>query len=90
MNSIFARDVVISVLSAVIVSGMDFWIYSSPTDRLYVGFGLAVVMLGGIMYVEELLRIRRIKKFWTERFRRMVNEMQNGSLQAGEQERSVS
>lgn len=71
------KNLIISVLSAVIVSGMDFWIFRSTSDKVLTIIGVTVILFSAITAVEERIVERRRKRLRAERFGKIVSEMQN-------------
>ena len=71
------KNMIIGILSAVIISGMDFWIYDGLFDRILIGFTMFAIITVFLFCLDEWMRERRIKRRRAEKFRRMVDEMQN-------------
>lgn len=71
------KNLIISTLTAIIITGMDFWEFDQPADRPLITMAAAMVIFVLIVAFEEWLRDRRIKRFWAGRFGRMVSEIQN-------------
>ena len=67
----------ISVLSAILITGMDFWEFSKPSDRPLITAATALVIFVNIVAIEGWIKDYRMKRFWAKRFGRMVDEMQN-------------
>ena len=68
------KNIAISLLSAFIITGMDFWRFRSVTDRLWSVLAITLILFFVIVAVEDWLRDRRMKRFRSERFWRMVKE----------------
>ena len=71
------KNLVISVLAAILITGMDFWEFSKPSDRPLITAATALVIFVNIVAIEGWIKDYRMKRFWTKRFGRMVDEMQN-------------
>lgn len=71
------KNLVISILAAIQISGMEFWEYTKKDDRFWIAFALTLILFVNIYAIESWVKDLRMKKFRTERFGRMVNEMQN-------------
>ena len=56
------KNLVISILSAILITGMGFWEYDVPEDRWWVCFTLTLVLFVTLMSFDEWLRDRRRKK----------------------------
>ena len=68
------KNLAISILSSVLISGMDFWKYEDACDRLLISLVICSTIFALIVSVEDWLRDRRMKRFRSERFWRRVNE----------------
>ena len=71
------KNLVIAVLASIVITGMNFWQYGSASDRPLIEFAMTIVIFVMITAYEEWLRVRRMKRFWTKRFEKMLDEMQN-------------
>ena len=71
------KNLIISILTAILITGMDFWEFSKPSDRPLITFAAAFVIFVMIVTLDDWMKDRRMKQFRAERFRRMVDEMQN-------------
>lgn len=71
------KNLAISILAAIQISGMEFWEYSKSDDRFWIAFALTLILFVNIYAIESWVKDRRMKKFRTKRFGRMVDEMQN-------------
>lgn len=71
------KNLVISVLSAILITGMDFWEFSKPSDRLLITAASAFVIFVNLVAVEGWIKDCRMKRFRAKRFGRMVDEIQN-------------
>ena len=73
---------VIAILSAIIISGMNFWEYDIPQDRLWVGFGITLVLFVILESFECWAKERRRKRIREQ----IIMRMKNRPADAGEQE----
>ena len=71
------KNLVISILSSVIITGMDFWIYDDFSDRLIIAIVMAMVLFCAMASAEDWLRDCRMKRFWSNRFWRKIDEQKN-------------
>ena len=73
---------VISILSAIIISGWNVWEYDIPQDRLWLGFGIALVLFVILESFETWLKDRRRKRIR----QRILMKMKNRPSEAGERQ----
>ena len=71
------KNLIIAALGAVIISGMDFWIYDDLADRLLIGLAIFAIIAVFAFVLDEWMYDCRMKRRRAERFKRMVDEMQN-------------
>ena len=71
------KNLVISILAAWAITGMEFWEFTKSTDRPIITLAFALLIFVFMVAFEEWSRERRIKRFWAGRFWRNVSEMQN-------------
>ena len=71
------KNLIIGALGAVIVSGMDFWIYEDLFDRFLIGITIFAIITVFLFVLDEWFYDRRIKKRRAEEFGRFLDEMQN-------------
>lgn len=62
------KDLVISVMTAWIITGMDFWEFSKATDRPIITLALALIVFVMMVAAQEWIREYRMKKWRAERF----------------------
>ena len=71
------KNMIIGILSAVIISGMDFWIYDDLFDRFLIGITMWAIITVFLFVLDEWVYARQIKKRRAEEFGRFLDKMQN-------------
>lgn len=68
------KNLLIAILTAHIVTGLDFWEFSKASDRPIIAATMALLIFIGLTSFDGWLKDRRMKRFRAERFWKQVNE----------------
>ena len=68
------KNILISVLSAYIITGLEFWEFEKASDRPIITATIALLIFIGIVSFDAWIKERRMKRFRADRFWRQVNE----------------
>lgn len=71
------KNLIISILSAILITGMDFWEFGKAFDRPLITAAIVLVIFIIITSFESWLKDRRLKRIRVRRFARKVSEMKN-------------
>jgi hypothetical protein len=71
------KNLIISILSAILITGMDFWEFDKASDRPLITAAIVLVIFIIITSFESWLKDRRLKRIRVRRFARKVSEMKN-------------
>lgn len=84
------KNILISMLSAIIVSGFDLWIYTRTTDRLWVFLGATICFLFMLIGIDEFIYQQKMKRLRAKYFGEIVKKLTEQKGEAQNEEKNNS